>query len=203
MFGVHKDTRYQSRFIVVFKHSKYIEQIKENGLQVGETKIAPKRPKPIRGYPPNLPVCALEEEVRELLSQYGNVVGLYPRTRHDGIRIGGWNFFIHLERKMRDKVIYADQHFEVIYPGKTRPPPPKQTKTTEVTKPPTPKQPDVSGKELLPFSDSPITIVLGKRTPKNREATDVYESKQGTFTTITTEKGRKRAETITKEKLIY
>ena len=186
MFGVHKDTRYQSRFTVVFKHSKFIEQIKENGLHVGETKIAPKRPKPIRGYLPNLPVYALEEEVRELLSEYGNVVGLYPRTRQDGIRIGGWNFFIHLERKMPDNVLYEDQHFEVIYPGKTRPvpkvkpPPPKQTaETTEVAKPPIQKQPDVSEKESLPFPDSPITIILEKRTPRNRETTDVDESNKG------------------------
>ena len=91
---------------------------------------------------------------------------------------------------MPDKVLYEDQNFEVIYPGKTRPapkvkpPPPKQTETTEVTKPPTPKQPDVSEKELLPFPDSPITIVLEKRTPKNRD-----ESKQGRLLRLLPKKG--------------
>ena len=82
--------------------------------------------------------------------------------------------------------VYKDQHFEVIYPGKTRPapkvkpPPPKQTsETTEVAKPPIQKQPDVSEKESLPFPYSPITIILEKRTPRNRETTDVDESNKG------------------------
>ena len=95
IFGVHRDTRYRRRFTVVFKNRKFIEQITENGLQVGDTTIAPKRPKPTRGYLPNLPVYALEEEVSQLLSKHGKVTGIYPRTRNDGIRIGGWNFFIH------------------------------------------------------------------------------------------------------------
>ena len=38
IFGVHKDTRYRSRFTVVFQSKIYIQQIKENGLQVGTTK---------------------------------------------------------------------------------------------------------------------------------------------------------------------
>ena len=89
---------------------------------------------------------------------------------------------------MPDKVLYEDQHFEVIYPGKTRPapkvkPPPKQTETTEVTKLPTPKQPDVSEKELLPFPDSPITIILGKnerqRTGKLRMLTRASRGENG------------------------
>ena len=67
IFGVHRDTRYHSRFTVVFKDRKFIEQITENGLQVCDTKIAPKKPKPTRGYLPNLPVYALEEEVNQLL----------------------------------------------------------------------------------------------------------------------------------------
>ena len=103
IFGVHRDTWFHSRFTIVFKNKFYIEQIAKNGLQVGETKIAPIKPKPTRGYIPNLPIYASDEEVRDLLSNHGNVVGLYQRTREDGIRIGGWNFFIHLNERMQGK----------------------------------------------------------------------------------------------------
>ena len=89
IFGVHRDTRFHSRFTVVFKNKFYIEQIAKNGLQVGETKITPIKPKPTRGYIPNLPIYALDEEVRVLLSNHGKVVDLHQRTRNDGIRIGG------------------------------------------------------------------------------------------------------------------
>ena len=83
LFGVHRDTRFHSRFTIVYKNKFYIEQIAKNGLQVGETKIAPKKPKPTRGYIPNLPIYASDEEVRDLLSNHGNVVGLHQRKRED------------------------------------------------------------------------------------------------------------------------
>ena len=122
IFGVHKDTRYRSRFTVVFQSKIYIQQIKENGLQVGTTKIAPKRTKPTRGYLPNLPVYALEQEVRELLTNHGNVVGLYPRTRNDGIRIGGWNFYIHLEshNSMPEFLLYDNEKYEIIHANQSQ-----------------------------------------------------------------------------------
>ena len=176
IFGVHRDTRYRSRFTVVFKNRKFIEQITENSLQVGDTTIAPKRPKPTRGYLPNLPVYALEEEVSQLLSKHGKVTGIYPRTRNDGIRIGGWNFFIHLDHIMPNFLHYDNEPYEIIHAGKVK----KQTITTEkpIPPPPTPQH------ELLPFPESPITILVETntppiRTPKKRAPSEVNESEKG------------------------
>ena len=199
IFGVHRDTRFQSRFTVVFKNKLYIDLITKNGLQVGETKIAPIKPKPTRGYIPNLPIYASDEEVRDLLSNHGNVVGLHQRTREDGIGIGGWNFFIHLNERMPDHLTYEQQHYEVIYQGKT-----KQIPITKVQTAPPPKKTktDTPAKEQLPFPDSPITVILETqtppiRTPKNRETgapTRVIESRKGEKRTI-----RKRLRLRTEE----
>ena len=177
IFGVHRDTRYRSRFTVVFKNRKFIDQITENGLQVGDTKIAPKKPKPTRGYLPNLPVYALEEEVHQLLSEHGKVTGIYPKTRNDGIRIGGWNFFIRLDHIMPNFLHYDNEPYEIIHAGKVK----KQTIiTTEkpIPPPPTPQH------TLLPFPESPITIFVETntppiRTPKKRAPTEVNESEKG------------------------
>ena len=178
---------------MVFQSKIYIQQIKENGLQVGTTKIAPKRTKPTRGYLPNLPVYALEEEVRELLTNHGNVVGLYPRTRNDGIRIGGWNFYIHLEshNSMPEFLLYDNEKYEIIHATKVR----KKIKiTTEEAKTPPPAPPNTTEMELLPFPESSMTIDFENntppiletntppiRTPKTRETrapTDIDESRR-------------------------
>ena len=125
IFGVHRDTRFKSRFNIHFTEKKYIDQIYKEGMQIGETKISPRNydvsgPTPNKGYIPNLPLYAINEEVRELLTKHGQVVYLAHRQRRDRIRIGGWNFLIHLNGKMADFVTYDDQNYDIIYEGKVR-----------------------------------------------------------------------------------
>ena len=134
ILGVHKNTRYDVRrekrfmFMIVFKSDKYIQQIIDEGMQIGETPIAPKRryeeghgrPRPSRGYIPNLPLYATVSEVTEILSYYGQVDRVNPRKRKDGVWIGGWHFSIYLEEEMPDEVHYEDTYYEVIYDGKVR-----------------------------------------------------------------------------------
>ena len=122
LFTVSTETHgTRARYTIIFTDTKYIKQITENGLKVGDTKIAPRKPKPTRGYIPNLPIYALDEEVRELLSNHGNVVGIYPQKRDDGIRIGGWNFYIHPNAHgMPEYLPYENERYEVIHAGKKR-----------------------------------------------------------------------------------
>ena len=135
IFGVHRDTRYKCRFTVIFKDSKFITQIRQNGLRVGDTTIAPKNSNATRGYLPNLPVYALEDKVRQLLSKHGKVTYLKARTRKDGIRIGGWIFLIELEMNMPNTILYENEQFDVVYEGKPKitPPSPTQIEINTIT----------------------------------------------------------------------
>ena len=136
LLGVHKDTRFNGRFTVLFKQLKYIEQIRHNGLHVGQTRIRPI----IRngnGYIPNIPLYALDSEIKELLEEGGGMVrSLKKRTRADGLWIGGWVFEMALEHpsQMPDNLIYEKELFHVLHGLRRRPP---HTKQQQLPPPPT------------------------------------------------------------------
>ncbi len=95
LLGVHKDTRPTRRgqIHLYFKKDEAIKYIEENGLQIGETKIKPRKHVK-RGYLPNVPIWTLEEDLKEALQFLGELKYLHPRKRKDGILIGGWTFGI-------------------------------------------------------------------------------------------------------------
>ena len=127
IFGVHRDTRFKCRFTVIFKDSKFIQQIRQNGMKIGDTIIKPKNINATRGYLPNLPMYALEGEIKELLAKHGKILYLKARTRNDGIRIGGWVFRIDLKTEMPNNILYDNENFAVLYDEKPKiPPPPTQ-----------------------------------------------------------------------------
>ena len=88
ILGVHKDTRFKSRFHIYFKSRLYVDQAKTNGMQIGTTTIRPQR-RIRKGFIPNLPMWELEAEVKETLSEYGEVRYAEPRKRRDGMMVGG------------------------------------------------------------------------------------------------------------------
>ena len=92
ILGVHKDTRFKSRFNIYFRSALYVEQAKINGMQIGDTIIHPQK-RMRKGYIPNLPMWELVEDVKTILSEYGDVKFAEPRKRKDGL-ISGWNFGI-------------------------------------------------------------------------------------------------------------
>ena len=128
IFGVHRDTRFKCRFTVIFKDSKFIQHIRQNGMKVGDTIIKPKNSNATRGYLPNLPMYALEGEVKELLAKHGEILYLKARTRTDGIRIGGWVFRIDLKTEMPNNILYDNENFAVLYEEKPKIPPTPSTK---------------------------------------------------------------------------
>ena len=127
IYGVHRDTTYKGRFHITFNGDKYRKQIEEEGIQIGETKIAPRAhytsgPPATRGYIQNLPLYAQKEEVTNMLKDHGRVVYIKQWVRPDGIRIGGLNFLIvlHQGKSMPDNVYYDNEEYAVVYEGKIK-----------------------------------------------------------------------------------
>ena len=116
---VHKDTRFKSRFHIYFKSRLYVDQAKTNGMQIGSTTIRPQR-RIRKGFIPNLPMWELEAEVKETLSEKGEVRYAEPRKRRDGMMVWGWNIGIitHENRPLPDQLDMRFTLYDIHHPDR-------------------------------------------------------------------------------------
>ena len=114
ILGVQKDTRYKARFNIYFKSALYVEQAKTSGMQIGDTIIHPKK-RLRKGYIPNLPMWELVQDVKAILSEYGEVKFAEPRKRKDGLMIGGWNFGIITkdDKPLPDQISHLFTYYDI------------------------------------------------------------------------------------------
>ena len=203
LLGVHKDTRFNGRFTLLFKQFKYIELIRHNGLHVGQTRIRPIIRKG-NGYIPNIPLYALDSEIKELLEEGGGIVrSLKKRARADGLWIGGWVFEMALEHpsQMPDNLIYEREPFHVIHGLRRRPPhnkqqqlPPPPTITTDTETEVIPETPEEqipqtqTHEQNLPTDTQTLSQISPCVVAQNKEMPTVSFYLEGLdFTTAATE----------------
>lgn len=126
---VQRDTRYRSRYNILFKEKEDCQYIIRNGITIEGQKIGGRKGNYIYSRPithiyiPNFPASGTKDELFTLLSSHLTVAYLKERVHRDlGIAIGGWNAGVYRElgHSIPDTIIYEDQTYDVIYPGKTR-----------------------------------------------------------------------------------
>lgn len=122
---VQRDTRYRSRYNVVFKNSNDCNDLKENGITIAGQRIKGNKERKLERaisqfYVPNFPAWGTKEELVELLSQYGQVK--YCRERlHQTYRIpiGGWIVGLsNVKEDQPTEIMYENEPYRVVNTGK-------------------------------------------------------------------------------------
>ena len=135
---VARDTRFRARYNILFYHEADCSYLKRNGITIAGQRIKgsndrPRRPQQqvIRIFIPNFPVYGPEEELFDLIHEFG-VIQFLRQRKHSkyNVHIGGWVGAIVLKENCRipDSITFNDEEFDIVYPGK-----PRKEKTLEKT----------------------------------------------------------------------
>ena len=124
---IQRDTRYRSKYNILFKRKDDCDFIIRNGITIEGQKIGGKqyhhRPHITHIYIPNFPSSGTRNELFTILSQHVSVSYVRERFHQDlGIAVGGWKAGVlrELGKRIPDTITYEDEVYDVIYPGKER-----------------------------------------------------------------------------------
>lgn len=125
---IQRDTRYRSRYNILFKTEQYCNFIRSNGFVVAGQIIRGQKEQTWRRpvthvFIPNFPAHGTADELREILSKTNEVTYINERFNNEiGIAIGGWKAGMvrGLGKPIPNNFIYEGETFDIIYPGKVR-----------------------------------------------------------------------------------
>ena len=87
------------RFYVTFKSVEIKRQVTRTGYKIGNIKIPPEA-SDVQGFIPDVPHYLSEEDVKEILSRYGDVKSGSFKT-YENVRCGGFTFELDLHENQR------------------------------------------------------------------------------------------------------
>lgn len=126
---IQRDTRYRSRYNILFKNKEDCNFIIRYGITIEGQRIGGRRDPYSRRNPmthiyiPNFPASGTKQELFDILSKEISV-GYVKERMHPtlGIAIGGWKagVFVSLGHPIPDSINYEEENYDVIYPGKKR-----------------------------------------------------------------------------------
>lgn len=116
-----RDTRYRSRYNVVFGKETYVTKLFLEGITIAGQRIKgavekrAARTSYTRFYIPNFPAWGSKRELLDLLKDHGSVVFLKEKTHAKyGVPLGGWSGSFLGRVTLPDFINYEDEDFAVI-----------------------------------------------------------------------------------------
>ena len=112
---------------IVLANDIACDQLSTNGMVINNQRFYPKRSRPRpppsrRGYLPNFPVAANNQDLEEVATGQGiNIIKIQPRTYKDTIiKIGGWTLWADLDSTTPYTIHFDGQEYAIIWRGKPK-----------------------------------------------------------------------------------